>query len=958
MSKMRVHEVAKELNMDNKAVLKLLSDNNIEVKTHMSSISVDDFNKVKNNKGKQSGVSKVDNTANTNKNEIKPEIKPENKEVKETVKTEAPQTPQAKTGSDRPNNNYNQNRNNGDRPNNGGYQNRNNGDRPNNGGYQNRNNGDRPNNGGYQNRTPNGDRPNNGGYQNRNNGDRPNNGGYQNRTPNGDRPNNGGYQNRTPNGDRPNNGGYQNRNNGDRPNNGGYQNRTTNGDRPNNGGYQNRNNGDRPNNGGYQNRPNNGGYQNRPNNGGYQNRNTGDRPNNTGFAPKTDKPEIIERNDKVDRTQRFNNNKNSKNTKFEGKDKDGNYKKPAGKYNPVDLSKQTGNKQNRANKRRLKEQRLLAKEVEVEIEDEDAIKLITIGASTNVNELANKTGKSMTELIMGFMKMGIMVNKNQTLDFETASNLLDTFDILAEKEEEKDLLEEAFTEEIEIEENLEKQERPPVVVVMGHVDHGKTSLLDAIKSTNVIKGEAGGITQHIGAYKVKVGEKKITFLDTPGHEAFTAMRMRGAQITDIAILVVAADDGVMPQTIEAINHAKNAGIQIIVAINKIDKPAANPDRVKQELTEHGLLVEEWGGDVVCCNVSARTNQGIDELLDLILISAEMHELKATFENKARGAVIEAYLHKGRGPVSHILVQSGTLKIGDPIVAGGAYGKVRAMTDERGKKLKVATPSTPVEILGLSEAPKAGDLFFVANSDKQARQLAESVKAKGRVDMISETPQKVSLDDLFNQIQLGNIKDLNIIIKGDVQGSVEAVRTSLEKLSNEEVRVRPIHCAVGTVTESDITLAAASNAIVIAFNVKTEIGALSLAEEQKIDVRNYQIIYKAIEDIEVAMKGMLAPVYEKEIQGYGEVRQIFKASGVGTIGGSMCTSGKITRHSKIILTREGEQIFEGELSQLKRFKDDVKEVAKGYEFGILLEGFNDLKEGDQIEAYIMVEKPRV
>ncbi len=935
MSKMRVHEVAKELNMDNKAVLKLLSDNNIEVKTHMSSISVDDFNKVKNSNSKQSGVSKVDNSVNTTKNEIKPE---NNTTSSETVKASTQQSTtvegQTKTGSDRPNNNYNQNRNNGDRPNNGGYQNRNNGDRPNNGGYQNRNNGDRPNNGGYQNR-PAGDRPNNGGYQNRPAGDRPNNGGYQNRN-NGDRPNNGGYQN-----NRPNNGGYQNRPAGDRPNNGGYQNRN-NGDRPNNGGYQN----NRPNNGGYQNRPNNGGYQNRPAGGG------------TGFQPKTDKPEIIERNDKVDRTQRFNNNKNSKNTKFEGKDKDGNYKKPAGKYNPVDLSKQTGNKQNRANKRKLKEQRLLAKEVEVEIEDEDAIKLITIGASTNVNELSNKTGKSMTELIMGFMKMGIMVNKNQTIDFETATNLLDTFDILVEKEEEKDLLEEAFTEEIEIEENLEKQERPPVVVVMGHVDHGKTSLLDAIKSTNVIKGEAGGITQHIGAYKVKVGEKKITFLDTPGHEAFTAMRMRGAQITDIAILVVAADDGVMPQTIEAINHAKNAGIQIIVAINKIDKPAANPDRVKQELTEHGILVEEWGGDVVCCNVSARTNQGIDELLDLILISAEMHELKATYENKARGAVIEAYLHKGRGPVSHILVQSGTLKIGDPIVAGGAYGKVRAMTDERGKKLKVATPSTPVEILGLSEAPKAGDLFFVANSDKQARQLAESVKAKGRVDMISETPQKVSLDDLFNQIQLGNIKDLNIIIKGDVQGSVEAVRTSLEKLSNEEVRVRPIHCAVGTVTESDITLAAASNAIVIAFNVKTEIGALSLAEEQKIDVRNYQIIYKAIEDIEVAMKGMLAPVYEKEIQGYGEIRQIFKASGVGTIGGSMCTSGKITRNSKIILSREGEQIFEGDLSQLKRFKDDVKEVAKGYEFGILLEGFNDLKEGDQIEAYIMVEKPRV
>ncbi len=989
MTKMRVHEAAKELKMDNKDLIKVLTDMKVEVKTHMSSISQEDFDKVKRNKT-TSGVSKVDS-------------KPANQSVSEEKLNTAPVT------NSRPNNN--QNRPSGDRPNNN--QNRPSGDRPS---YnQNRPQGDRPN---YNQNRPQGDRPN---YnQNRPAGDRPN---YNQNRPAGDRPN---YNQNRPAGDRPNNGqnrpynnnngenrpynnnngqgGYNRNNNGEsRPynnNNGQGGNRTYNngtggnggynGNRSNNGenrtynnngtgGYNRNNNGEsRPynNNGQGGNRPynNNGQGGNRPYNnngqGGYNNNrnNFMDKDKDSDYnknrpsakpAAKAATGDKVERNEKVERNQKFEKaNKHKNNGKFDKPDGDKAAIKGKGKnYQAVDLSKQTGNKQNRGNKRKLKAQRLLAKEVEVEIEDEDAIKLIQIGNSTNVQDLSAKTGKSMTELIMGFMKMGVMVNKNQSIDLDTATKLLVTYDILVEREEEKDLLEEAFVEEIENEENLEKKERPPVVVVMGHVDHGKTSLLDAIKNSNVIKGEAGGITQHIGAYKVKANGKPITFLDTPGHEAFTAMRMRGAQITDIAVLVVAADDGVMPQTIEAINHAKNAGVQIIVAINKIDKPAANPDRVKQELTEHGILVEEWGGDLVACNVSALKNEGIDNLLDMILLSAEVQQLEATYENKARGTVIEAYLHKGRGPVSHILVQSGTLKVGDSIVAGGAYGKVRAMTDERGNRLKVATPSTPVEILGLSEAPKAGDMFFVANSDKQARQLAEQVKAKGRIDMISETPQKVSLDDLFNQIQLGNIKDLNIIIKGDVQGSVEAVRASLEKLSNEEVRVRPIHCAVGTVTESDITLASASNAIVIAFNVKTEVGALNLAEEQKIDVRNYQIIYKAIEDIEVAMKGMLAPVYEKQVQGHAEIRQIFKASSIGTIGGSMVTSGKITRNCLVIVTRDEEVVFEGKLSTLKRFKDDVKEVAKGYECGLLFDGFNDIKEGDQVEAYLMVEKPR-
>ncbi|MBR1443347.1 MAG: translation initiation factor IF-2, partial [Firmicutes bacterium] len=484
-----------------------------------------------------------------------------------------------------------------------------------------------------------------------------------------------------------------------------------------------------------------------------------------------------------------------------------------------------------------------------------------------------------------------------------------------------------------------------------------TSLLDAIRHSHVTAKEAGGITQHIGAYTVSIDNKPITFLDTPGHEAFTAMRMRGAQVTDIAILVVAADDGVMPQTIEAINHAKAAGVEIIVAINKIDKEGANPDRVKQELTEYGLLAEDWGGDTICVPVSAVSKQGLDQLLEMIILVAEMKELKANPDRRARGAIIEAQLDKGRGAVATVLVQNGTLKIGDPIVAGASYGKIRAMMNDKGQKVKKAGPSMPVEILGLNEVPAAGDTFYVAKNDKQARQVAESVVAKGRVDMLKETPQKVSLDDLFSQIQSGNVKELNIVIKADVQGSVEAVRASLEKLSDENVRIRTIHGGVGAITESDVMLASASNAIIIGFNVRPEASAKSVADDQKVDMRLYRVIYNAIEDITAAMKGMLDPEYEEKVIGHIEIRQLFKASGIGTIGGSYVTDGKITRNSQVRVVRDGKVIYEGELASLKRFKDDVKEVNAGYECALTLVKFNDIKEGDIVEAFVMEEIPR-
>ena len=575
--------------------------------------------------------------------------------------------------------------------------------------------------------------------------------------------------------------------------------------------------------------------------------------------------------------------------------------------------------------------------------------------SITIKELAEKMKLQPAAIIKKLFLEGKIVTVNQEISYEDAENIAMEYDILCEKEGKVDVIEELLKEDEEDEADL--VERPPVICVMGHVDHGKTSLLDAIRKTNVTDREAGGITQHIGAYTVNVGDRKITFLDTPGHEAFTAMRMRGANATDIAILVVAADDGVMPQTVEAINHAKAAGVEIIVAVNKIDKPSANIDRVKQELAEYELIPEDWGGSTVFAPVSAKSGEGIDQLLDMILLTADIMELKANPKRKARGLVIEAELDKGRGPVATVLVQKGTLHVGDFISAGVAHGKVRAMIDDKGRRVKEAGPSTPVEILGLSDVPSAGEVFLAHDNDKTAKSYAETYLAQNKEKMLEETKGRMSLDDLFSQIQEGNLKELNLIGKADVQGSVEAVKQSLMKLSNEEVVVKCIQGGVGAINESDVSLASASNAIIIGFNVRPDATAKATAEREGVDVRLYKVIYQAIEDVEAAMKGMLDPVYEEKVIGHAEVRQIFKASAIGNIAGSYVLDGVFQRGCKVRITREGEQIFEGNLASLKRFKDDVKEVKAGYECGLVFEGFDKMQELDIVEAYIMVEVPR-
>ena len=588
-------------------------------------------------------------------------------------------------------------------------------------------------------------------------------------------------------------------------------------------------------------------------------------------------------------------------------------------------------------------------------EKKPEVKEITLPEKLTIRELADAMKMQPSVIVKKLFMQGIMVTVNQEIDFEKAQEIALEYDIIAEPEEKVDVIGELLKEEEEDEADMVP--RPPVVCVMGHVDHGKTSLLDAIRHTNVTRGEAGGITQHIGAYVVEINGQKITFLDTPGHEAFTAMRMRGADATDIAVLVVAADDGVMPQTIEAISHAKAAGVEIIVAINKVDKPSANIERVKQELSEYELIPEDWGGSTVCVPVSAHTGEGINNLLEMILLTAEVAELKANPNRAARGLVIEAQLDKGKGPVATILVQKGTLHVGDFIAAGACSGKVRAMMDDKGRRVKEAGPSTPVEILGLGDVPNAGEILMSFASDKEAKNFAAAFVSENKNRLLEETKGKLSLDNLFNQIQASDLKELPIIVKADVQGSVEAVKQSLVKLSNDEVVVRVIHGGVGAVNESDVSLASTSNAIIIGFNVRPDAMAKQLAEQEGVDLRLYRVIYQAIEDVEAAMKGMLDPVYEEKVIGHAEVRQTFKASGVGTIAGSYVLDGIFQRNCKVRITREGEQIFEGELASLKRFKDDVKEVKAGYECGLVFEGFNDVKEEDQIEAYIMVEVPR-
>ncbi|MDD6505002.1 MAG: translation initiation factor IF-2 [Lachnospiraceae bacterium] len=588
-------------------------------------------------------------------------------------------------------------------------------------------------------------------------------------------------------------------------------------------------------------------------------------------------------------------------------------------------------------------------------EDENVIKTITLPEKLTIKELADAMKIQPSAIVKKLFMKGQMVTVNQEVDFETAEEIALEFNFLCEAEEKIDVIAELLKEEEEPEETLVS--RPPVVCVMGHVDHGKTSLLDAIRSTRVTDREAGGITQHIGASVVSINNQNITFLDTPGHEAFTAMRMRGANSTDIAILVVAADDGVMPQTVEAINHAKAAGVEIIVAVNKIDKPSANIDKVKQELSEYELIPEDWGGSTIFCPVSAHTKEGIDNLLEMILLTAEVLELKANPNRKARGLVIEAQLDKGRGAVATMLVQKGTMHVGDSIACGSSYGKIRAMIDDKGRRVKEATPSTPVEILGLNSVPVAGETFVCTESDKEAKTFAETYISEEKNKLLEDTKARMSLDDLFSQIQSGNMKELDIIVKADVQGSVEAVKQSLEKLSNEEVIVKVIHGGVGAINESDVILASASNAIIIGFNVRPDPMAKLTADRENVDVRLYKVIYNAIEDVEAAMKGMLDPVFEEKVLGHAEIRQIFKASGVGNIAGSYVLDGVLERGCKVRISREGEQIFEGDLASLKRFKDDVKEVKAGYECGLVFDGFNEIQELDQVEAYKMVEVPR-
>ena len=764
--------------------------------------------------------------------------------------------------------------------------------------------------GGYQ-----GNRDNRqGGYQGSRDGNRQ--GGYQ-----GSRDGNrqGGYQGRN---DGNRQGGYQGRNDGNRQG-GGYQGRN---DGNRQGGYQGRNDGNRQ--GGYQGR-NDGNRQ-----GGFQGRNDNRQGGNRGgmgmSKPSFDTP----------LAQKQQNTKQSKNA----------YKKEhdAKKDRDMEMKGKPGKGQKGVKAPVMPQ----PKKEEAKVEE---IKTIVIPEVITIKELAEKMKLRPADIVKKLFLQGTIVTINQEIDFEKAEEIAMEYDVLCEKEKKVNVIEELLKEDEEDEKDMVP--RPPVICVMGHVDHGKTSLLDAIRQTNVTSREAGGITQHIGAYVVDYNGQKITFLDTPGHEAFTAMRMRGAQATDIAILVVAADDGVMPQTVEAINHAKAAGVEIIVAINKIDKPSANVERVKQELSEYELIPEDWGGNTVFVPVSAHTKEGIPELLEMILLTAEVKELKANPNRRARGLVIEAQLDKGRGPVATVLVQKGTLRVGDAVAAGCCYGKVRAMMDDKGNRVKEAGPSTPVEILGLNDVPNAGEILIAHQNEKEARSFAETFIAESKNKLIEDTKAKLSLDDLFSQIKAGNVKELPIIVKADVQGSVEAVKQSLVKLSNEEVVVKVIHGGVGAINESDVSLASASNAIIIGFNVRPDAQAKSIADREKVDMRLYRVIYQAIEDVEAAMKGMLDPVYEEQVTGHAVVRQTFKASGVGTIAGSYVLDGKITRGSKARITRDGEQIFEGPLASLKRFKDDVKEVAAGYECGLVFEGFNDLQEDDMIEVYIMVEVPR-
>ena len=942
MAKIRVHELSKQLNISNKDIIDTLGAKGIEIKSHMSNL---DDSMVAIVKSKFSGAGNAPKQAaaktETPKQQAKPvvpkqepkqQIKPQTaaETVKtQTVRTETPKQQQTKAETPRQTSAREDNQ--AARQGAGNHvrfarEDKNSG-KMNNNGNRVRFNNDRQ--GGTDRARFSGDRNQN----DRNQGDRP----RFNRDGQGDRP-------------RFNRDGQGDRNQGDRP-------------RFNRDGQGDRNQGDRP-------RFNRDGQGDRNQGGGRFGRDGGDRnQGGRGFGR--------------DGGNRFSNRINmpfgkddeddspaQKRAPFRRDRKDFDAKEMPGK----DLKSQNRDNYNRDKNKPRKGNRRSPEEVEADIsrlaknvkskpqkkqqtpqEDPDAIRTITLPETVTLKDLADAVKTPVTALIKKLFLAGKMVNVNSEFSFDEASEIALEYNCIAEEEEKVDVIEELLKEDEEDEKDMVS--RPPVVCVMGHVDHGKTSLLDAIRQTKVTSGEAGGITQAIGASVVDVNGQTITFLDTPGHEAFTAMRMRGAQSTDIAILVVAADDGVMPQTVEAINHAKAAGIEIIVAINKIDKESANIERVKQELTEYELIPEDWGGSTIFCPVSAHTKEGIDNLLEMILLTADVLELKANPNRKARGIVIEAELDKGRGPVATMLVQKGTLHVGDYIAVGASHGKVRAMTNSRGERVTEALPSTPVQIQGLNTVPDAGEIFMAVDNEKEARTISETYISQGKEKLLADTKQRMSLDDLYSQIQAGNLKELKIIIKADVQGSVEAVKQSLLKLSNDEVVIKCIHAGVGAINESDIILASASNAIVIGFNIRPDARAKDMADSEGVDVRLYRVIYNAIEDIDSAMKGMLDPIYEEKVIGHAEIRQTYKASGIGVIAGSYVLDGTINRNCSVRITREGNLIFEGKLASLKRFKDDVKEVKSGFECGMVFENFQDVAEEDQIEAYEMVEVPR-
>ena len=913
MPKSRIYEIAQELNKTNKEVIEFLKEKKVEVKSHMSTLEEKDEKMVRD--------------AFTGKNEGKEEKKEAADRLKKKsnlIQVFRPQNAQTQEGKNFRRNKPQSDRNGQDRPargngegNRSGYQNRDN---------QNRDGQERRFNGQGRRDNQNRDGQSRDGQERRFNGQ----GRRDNQNRDGQsRDNQGGRRFDNRNGQ--NNNRYQGQNNRQ---DGGNGSRRFDGNRDG------------------QNRDNQGGrrFDNNRNGMNRDNRDRDGRENNGRRNERRDSRPAMDSMDLGLARKPVRDVKNKE--KDKEKEREREEKKTQDRRN--------GQGSNRPNQGRFQKSRLpkaLQKPARPQPKEEkkEVVKEITLPEKMTIRELAEKMKMQPAVIVKKLFMEGTMVTVNHEIDFEKAQEIALDYDIIAEQEEKVDVIEELLKEEEEDPKDLVP--RPPVVCVMGHVDHGKTSLLDAIRKTNVTDREAGGITQHIGAYVVSIKGQKITFLDTPGHEAFTAMRMRGANSTDIAVLVVAADDGVMPQTVEAINHAKAAGVEIIVAINKVDKPSANIERVKQELSEYELIPEDWGGSTIFVPVSAKTHQGIEELLEMILLTSEVCELKANPKRKARGLVIEAQLDKGKGPVATILVQKGTLHVGDFIAAGASSGKVRAMMDDKGRRVKEAGPSTPVEILGLSDVPNAGEVLVATENDKEAKNFAATFISENKNRLLEETKAKMSLDDLFSQIQEGNLKELNLIVKADVQGSVEAVKQSLVKLSNDEVVVKVIHGGVGAINESDVTLASASNAIIIGFNVRPDATAKATAEQEGVDLRLYRVIYQAIEDVEAAMKGMLDPVFEEKVIGHAEVRQIFKASGVGNIAGSYVLDGVFQRGCTVRISREGKQIFEGPLASLKRFKDDVKEVKAGYECGLVFEGFNDIQELDQVEAYIMVEVPR-